>query len=148
MATRFTGGCRCGAIRYECSAEPVISSNCHCRDCQWATGSAFAPMLLVPRSAVTITGDIKYYDVTGESGNMVSRGFCAACGTPLCGKGALTPGLIGLRAGSLDDPSWYRPAVDIYTASAQPWDYMNPALRKYERAPTAEQIQELLTSGG
>ena len=39
--------------------------------------------------------------------------------------------VIGVRAGSLDDPSWHRPAVDIFTKSAQPWDYMNPELPKY-----------------
>jgi hypothetical protein len=92
-------------------------------------------MLWVPRSAVSITGDVKYYDVTGESGNMVSRGFCATCGTPLCGKGALLPDLLGIRAGSLDNPSWYRPGMDIYTASAQPWDYMNPGLPKFPKLP-------------
>jgi hypothetical protein len=134
--------------RHGWAAAAEAQRNCHCRDCQWATGSAFAPMLLVPCSAVTITGDIKYYDVTGESGNIVSRGFCATCGTPLCGKGAPTPDLIGIRAGSLDDPSWYQPVVDIYAASAQPWDYLNPALQKFERSPTEEQIRELLTARG
>ncbi|WP_409878663.1 GFA family protein [Dendronalium sp. ChiSLP03b] len=57
MAERIRGGCMCGAIRYECSAEPIAMGNCHCRDCQRATGSAFAAALLVPSSAVTITGD-------------------------------------------------------------------------------------------
>jgi hypothetical protein len=52
MKVPFTGGCLCGAIRYECSAEPIVMGNCHCRDCQRATGSAFAAALLVPRNAV------------------------------------------------------------------------------------------------
>ena len=46
----FAGGCACGAIRYECSAEPVLSFNCHCRDCQRAGGGAFAPILIVPKA--------------------------------------------------------------------------------------------------
>ncbi|MBV8886931.1 MAG: GFA family protein [Chroococcidiopsidaceae cyanobacterium CP_BM_RX_35] len=44
---------------------------CHCRDCQRATGSAFAAALIVPRSAVSITGKMKYYGVTGDNGNLV-----------------------------------------------------------------------------
>ena len=51
MSTPFSGGCACGAIRYERTAEPAISLNCHCRDCQRASGSAFAPIRRVPTSA-------------------------------------------------------------------------------------------------
>ncbi len=42
MKVPFTGGCLCGTIRYKCSAEPIVMGNCHCRDCQGGTGSAFA----------------------------------------------------------------------------------------------------------
>jgi hypothetical protein len=148
MTTRFSGGCMCGAVHYEGAAEPVFAANCHCRDCQRVTGSAFAATLFAPRSTVTITGEVRYYDVTGESGNVVSRGFCPTCGARLFTKPAIIPDLIGIVAGSLDDPSRFRPAMDIYTASAQPWDYLNPALRKFERSPTEDQIKEILTSGG
>ena len=48
MATRFTGGCICGGVRYQCEADLISAGNCHCRDCQWATGSAYAAALLVP----------------------------------------------------------------------------------------------------
>jgi hypothetical protein len=41
-----------------------------------------------------------------------------------------------IQAASLDDPSWYRPTVDFFTASAQPWDPMNPALPKPAKGPT------------
>jgi len=135
MSTPFTGGCMCGAIRYECSAPPLLMGNCHCRDCQRATGTAFASAILVPRDAVTITGDVKYYDVTGDSGGMVSRGFCPHCGSRLFGKPP-NPAVMGIMAGSLDDPSWFQPQIDCYTASAQPWDYMNPALPKFAKTPS------------
>ncbi len=132
MKLPFTGGCMCGAIRYECSAEPIFMGNCHCRDCQQATGTAFAAEILVPHNAVTITGDVKYYDVTGDSGGIVSRGFCPICGSRLFSK---IPELMGITAGSLDDPSWFQPGMDFYTASAQPWDYMNPDLPKFAKLP-------------
>lgn len=151
MPTPFSGGCACGAIRYECSAEPLLSLNCHCRDCQRASGSAYAPFLAVPVAAFTLTkGTPKYHRVTEENGNTLDRGFCPECGSPVIIKGqrASTFGLISLWAASLDDPSWFRPTGDSFVVSAQPWDYMNPALRKFERTPTDEQAREMLTSRG
>jgi hypothetical protein len=134
MKTPFTGGCLCGAIRYECSAEPIFMGNCHCRDCQRDTGSAYAAEILVPRNALTITGDVKYYDTTGDSGGIVSRGFCPICGSRLFAKLPFTE-LMAITAGSLDDPSGFKPVMDVYTVSAQPWDYMNPDLPKFAKLP-------------
>ena len=48
MKIPFTGGCVCGAIRYECTAEPIMTFKCHCRDCQRVTGGGFVAGLLVP----------------------------------------------------------------------------------------------------
>ena len=134
MSTRFTGGCACGAIRYECSASPLFALNCHCRDCQRATGTAYASILRVPATAFRVTkGEPRFYTVTADSGNTVSRGFCSECGSPLFSRPSAMPEIVGVRAGSLDDPSWHRPAADIFTKSAQPWDYMDPELPKHPR---------------
>jgi hypothetical protein len=136
MATPFTGGCMCGAVRYECSAEPLVTANCHCRDCQRSSGSLFATVLLVPQAAVQVTGDVRWFDVKADSGNMASRGFCPTCGSPLFGRPSGMPvALLGIRVTSLDNPSLYRPSMDIYTDSAQPWDYMNPDLPKVPKMP-------------
>jgi hypothetical protein len=77
--------------------------NCHCRDCQRASGSGYALALLVPTSAVSITGEVKYYDVTGDSGSIVQRGFCPICGARLFGKPTEGAGIIDIMVGSLDD---------------------------------------------
>ncbi|MBI1817951.1 MAG: GFA family protein [Deltaproteobacteria bacterium] len=133
METLFTGGCACGAIRYVCTAEPVISLNCHCRDCQRSSGSAYASGIFVPAEALTFTeGDPKYYVSTSESGNIASRGFCAACGSPVAAKQSAFPIFI-IYAASLDDPARHRPTMDIFMSSAQPWDHTDPALPKYPR---------------
>ena len=50
MAQKISGGCACGAIHYECNADPVVMSNCHCRDCQQASGSAYAAVVAVPQA--------------------------------------------------------------------------------------------------
>ena len=135
MATPFTGGCACRAIRYECSAEPLMAVNCHCRDCQKRSGSAFAANLGVPKAALKITGDVKYHEAKADNGNTVRHGFCANCGSPVVAGSSGFPDLMVIRVGSLDDPSWFRPAMDIYTDSAQPWDHMNPEVTKFTKMP-------------
>jgi len=142
MPIPFSGGCACGAICYECTAAPAISLNCHCRDCQRATGSAFAPVRRVPTEALKITGEPKWYEVTGDSGARVRRGFCPECGSYLFALALFQPDLISVTAANLDDPSKFRPDGDCYTASAQPWDYMNPKLPKYSHMPSLRQREE------
>ena len=134
MKIPFTGGCMCGAIRYECLVEPIFMGNCHCHDCQRATGTAFAAAILVPRDPVSIAGEVKYYDIKGGSGQIISRGFCPNCGSRLFGKPA-RPEFLGIMAGSLDAPGDFNPTFDFHTASAQPWDCMNPDLLKFPQSP-------------
>ena len=132
MSDLFQGGCACGAIRYACAAKPIVSFNCHCRACQIFTGSAFISGILVPADAFKLTGGAPtYYTRRGDSGGEINRGFCAVCGSPVVANFSRVPHLIGIPAASLDDPSWHKPALDMYTSQAQPWDYMNPDLPKF-----------------
>jgi hypothetical protein len=63
----LSGGCACAAIRYTCAAEPLFALNCHCRDCQRESGSAFVPVLAVPRVAFAISkGTPRYFELTAE----------------------------------------------------------------------------------
>ena len=135
MAQMLSGGCACGAIRFDCEADPVFMLNCHCRDCQRANGSAFAAILAVPGAAVRLCGEPRYHSVVGGSGNRVERGFCQVCGSQVTIKIGRRPELLGLQAGCLDDPSVYRPTKDLFTAHAQPWDHMDPKLIKDSRDP-------------
>jgi hypothetical protein len=145
MPESFAGGCACGAVRYECTAAPVFSWLCHCRDCQRASGSAFCPVLYVPKTALTISGESTYYDVQAESGNQVSRGFCPRCGSPLFIQAELVPQLQGLWAASLDEPRQFQPSVQVWSGSAQPWDCLHPTLPSIVKAPTDEQMRKILT---
>jgi hypothetical protein len=132
----ITGGCACGAVRYQSSADPTFFLNCHCRDCQRATGSAYAAIVVVPRSALTITGEPRYYSRIADNGHDIERGFCPQCGSPLFVKPARLPDNIAVLAASLDDPTVHRPTIDIFAASAQPWDCMNPDLKKMPKGPS------------
>ena len=82
--SNFTGGCVCGAIRYEVSARPIMMFNCHCRDCQRTTGGAFTPVVYVPAKAFKITkGSPRYYSTPSEMVGHNKRGFCPECGSRL-----------------------------------------------------------------
>ncbi len=136
MPAPFAGGCACGAIRYDCAADPLYMGNCHCRDCQRATGSAYFAAVGVAKTAFRLlAGMPKYYEKQADSGHTMRRAFCPECGSPVFLTNAARPELVVLYAASLDDPSWVRPARDIYTASAQPWDAMDPALPKFPQMP-------------
>ena len=130
MGQRLSGGCACGAIRYEADADPVLMLNCHCRDCQRASGSAYAAYVMVPKNAVRLRGEPRYHRLVGDAGMAVERGFCATCGSPVMTRLERLPDLLGLQAGSLDEPAQYQPAMDIFTGSAQPWDYLRPDTQK------------------
>jgi hypothetical protein len=134
MTVCHAGGCACGAIRYEISAEPLFMLNCHCRDCQRETGSGFAPVMGVARAGFTVTkGSPKTWDVVGGSGKPVRRTFCGECGSSLYGLPEVRPDLVTVRAASLDDPTVFRPTSDIFTSQAQPWDPMDPSIGKLDR---------------
>jgi hypothetical protein len=130
----ISGGCACGAIRYACAAPALFCLNCHCRDCQRESGGAFVPVMAVPRTAFEITkGAPRYFDLTADSGNTTTRAFCGDCGSPLFGLPGGAPEIATIRVGSLDEPGSFVPARDIFVASAQPWDFMNPDLPKASR---------------
>ena len=136
MPAPFSGGCRCGAIRYECDAEPLMVAYCHCRDCQFASGGPFSTVLLVPRPAVRTSGsEPGAYAVDAESGATVTRKFCSRCGSPLFSELSANPEIFVIKAGTLDDPSWLRPAAHIWTESAQPWAELQADLPKFPKNP-------------
>jgi hypothetical protein len=138
MKIPFTGGCACGAIRYECTAEPIMMFKCHCRDCQRVTGGGFAPAILVPQDAFRLTrGRLRYQFTSSASGGKHKRGFCPDCGSRMTGgeSDERPSGFVGVTAGTLDDPSWFQPQMDIFVSDAQPWDQMDPAIPKFEQYP-------------
>jgi hypothetical protein len=137
MSKGLSGGCLCGAVRWEADVEPTMMGICHCRDCQKATGSAYFPALAVPLAALRVQGEPRTYGSTAESGRTVTRAFCGACGSLLWGWNTAMPEIRNLSAACLDDPSRFTPLVHVFTASAQPWDQVPPGLPQFERMPPA-----------
>ena len=139
MAATRLGGCLCGAVRYESEGDPLFSLQCHCRDCQRSSGTAYIAAIRVPSTGFRITKGVpKCYVAKAESGNEITRVFCGDCGSPLYVQVSTRPDIVGLRVGSLDDPSGFRPDADIFVKSAQPWVHMAPALPKDATYPPGQ----------
>jgi hypothetical protein len=137
MNIPFTGGCACGAIRYECAAERTVMLKCHCRDCQKLTGGGFVPAVLVPAEAFRATrGQLRYHFTPSIARGKHKRGFCPECGSRVTGgEFEEQSQFVGILAGTLDDPSWFQAQMDIFVSDAQPWDQMDPAIPKFEQYP-------------
>ncbi|MBX5084800.1 GFA family protein [Rhizobium lentis] len=117
----ITGGCHCGAVRYQAEIEPERVSICHCTDCQRLTGSAYrvtAPAR--PGSFSLITGEPKAYAKYGDSGRLSRQFFCPNCGSPLYRTDA-SGGAIGIRLGGIDQRRDLAPKKQIWCRSALSW---------------------------
>jgi hypothetical protein len=134
MNSKYSGQCLCGEIQYSVDIEPLFAGNCHCKDCQRTSGSAFIPAMLFPERNVVVSGEAKYFESAADSGNMHKRGFCPNCGSQLFAKFSNLPGMLGIKAGTLNEASGYVPRLDFYVASAATWTFMDPKLPKKQGA--------------
>lgn len=132
MPQRIEGGCKCGAVRYECVADPLAVTLCYCRDCQQFAGGACGNFVVMPVPSVTVTGEIKRYRVQAESNRTVSREFCTECGSPLF---ATTPHLHAITVASFDDPSPFAPTMAIWVDSAPQWAVIPPDIPRFPQNP-------------
>ena len=111
----LTGGCQCGAVRFR-AEEVGRATICHCRMCQKAFGGAFGPLASVKNEHLTWTrGAPKIF----RSSNMVTRGFCAACGTPLTYVN--NPEQTEMALGAFDDPNAVAPVLAFQPSQKVGW---------------------------
>jgi hypothetical protein len=134
---RLSGGCgcACGGVRYLSTAGPITAVICQCRDCQLETGTGHSCQVMLSKASVMLTGSVKLFSAAADSGNAIFRGFCPECGSSLIYGSAAYPDAIFVTAGTLDDPLLFKPARVLFSASAQPWDRVDPGLRKFEGMP-------------
>ena len=128
----LSGGCHCGAIRYEAPGEPAHSALCHCKDCRTSAGAPMVGWALYPQEAVTISGTPVEY----RSSDHGRRLFCGTCGSGLFYTNeAIFPGQIDIQTGTLDNISALPPQAHIQMAEAADWMATAHLLPKFERFP-------------
>jgi hypothetical protein len=135
MTTQIAGGCACGSIRFTCTSAPVAMLNCHCQDCQSASGAPFASGVVVLAADVQTSGTPTTYSVRSGSGRFTIRSFCSHCGSPLFTQGESNPGFMSIRFPALDDSSEFRPMLDIWISSSPRWAHLDPAIPHFPQSP-------------
>ncbi|KRG47852.1 aldehyde-activating protein [Stenotrophomonas panacihumi] len=136
MSTLYSGGCACGALRYETPQAPIFQNHCQCRDCQRRSGTGHGSYLtFAGRAGMTLAGEATWWDVAGDSGRIKRHGFCPACGCPVFLRFVAMPDLIAVHAGSLDMPERFAPQVLTYHAAAPSWDAQSASLTVFEHMP-------------
>jgi hypothetical protein len=132
---KVTGGCLCGAVRYEVSVEPLFTRLCWCRLCQYVAAGNATVNTFFPSAAFSITGELRDYRSVADSGNVMHRRFCPVCGIHVTTASEARPHLVAVRAGTLDDASRVKPVASIWTAQAPAWACVDPNLPKFEGQP-------------
>jgi hypothetical protein len=133
--SKITGGCACGAVKYEISAEPMMQVHCQCSKCRRLSGTGHTAFQVFPADAVKLTGKLASWSYTADSGAKASRGHCPQCGSPVTGEATSMPGFMGIMAGSLDDPSAFKPQIVAFTESGQSWDVLAEGLPRFPKMP-------------
>jgi len=131
----IAGGCLCGAVRYQAEGQALYAVFCHCRDCQRSSGTGHVPVMGMPKSAFTVRGETKSYAVRHTSGRSSIRHFCPTCGSLLFGTTEIAPEAVSVYAGTLDDPSLFRPAAVMFKRDRHEWDVTAMALPEFETTP-------------
>lgn len=135
MSEGLSGGCLCGAVRYSAGGGAQIVGDCYCDDCRKSSGTSHCTHVAVMDAAFDVTGAPARYDRPADSGNMISRYFCADCGSPLFSRNSGMQGMAFLRASCLDDPDAVSPAMTVYAARAPRWARINPDGPVFETMP-------------
>ena len=131
-----TGGCQCGAVRYELTGEPLAPIICHCTECQKQTSSAFGMTLPVAkRDLRLVSGSLKQWRRLADSGRELACYFCPDCGSRVYHSSSLGPDYWHLKPGTLDDTGWLAPVAQVWTDSAQPWLRLANELVSFPRQP-------------
>ncbi len=134
----ITGGCLCGAVRYEASEPPFWAGHCHCQNCRKHTGAAFATDALFHTSELSWLGrEPTYY----KSSERCERGFCPNCGSTVSARYFDEPDILVMAAGSLDDANVIEPTVHAYTSRRVKWLKLSDGLKEYPEAEPTSGIE-------
>ncbi len=133
MQLPISGGCLCKAVRYQIKHQPMAIINCYCRQCQYVSGTSHSSVIATSVNDIEITGQVKFFAVTADSGNQVERGFCSECGTPLFSRSQQSIDFLGVKIASLDDTQSAAPQCDIWTGSAPQWAQLADHTQKFEQ---------------
>jgi hypothetical protein len=132
---RYTGGCLCGAVRYEAEGSPSFTGLCYCADCRKASGSGFIPFMGFASTAVRFSGETRQFRSKSFRGTDAVRNFCPVCGGLVFGGEVGKDTSHTIYAGSLDDPALFHPTIAIFVRDRPAWAVIAPDLKQFDALP-------------
>jgi len=130
-----TGGCQCGAVRYELRSERIISYVCHCRECQKQSAAAFGMSVPVLTSTLQTTGPLSMYQRDTDSGSRTECWFCSACGTRIYHQSVHSRDFLTLKGGTIDDAATLEPIAHLWVSRKQAWVVLPTDVPAFETQP-------------
>jgi hypothetical protein len=134
----YTGGCLCGALRYEARGEPLYMGHCYCADCRKASGSGFIPFMGFAAADLTFSAPSRTFICVSARGSDAVRNSCSTCASLVFGGPVGRAESHTIYAGSLDDPSLFEPKIAIFTRDRPDWAQIPQGLTAFEAMPPAE----------
>lgn len=131
----FTGSCLCGSVNYKSNSDPLVIQNCHCDQCRKATGSVYLTNLFIKEENFEITGEVNNYTHLSDAGNNMTKYFCPNCGSQVFGKNSGRPGIITIRAGTINEKDIIKPIRNLFLKSKVPSTPINSNLEACEGMP-------------
>lgn len=134
-STTITGGCLCGALRYEADRAPDYAGYCCCADCRKASGSGYIAFMGFPATALRFTGEAVQFRSSALRGGEAVRNRCARCSSLVFGGVIGTDSSHTIYAGSLDDPAFFRPTMALFGRDRPDWAVLPPGLTVFDTMP-------------
>lgn len=129
----LAANCACGGVSVRLAGRLLAMFHCSCEDCQKATGTGHSSVMLAGANDLIVTGEARSFSRPAHSGAILTRWFCAVCGTPLYAQSSRAEGVVmvppGLFAGQTE---WFASSQLIFARSHQEWDTIDPALPRYD----------------
>ncbi len=131
----MTGGCQCGAVRYQIRGTPIETYVCHCRECRAQSASAFGISVIVRAADLRVLhGATTTWSRPTDTGRTVDCAFCVRCGSRLFHA---TPGedTVSVKGGSLDQPPDLSTVPHIWTARRLAGVIISDTARQFPAEP-------------
>jgi len=126
------GKCFCGDVKYELISQPQDAYYCHCRDCQYLSGSPFHVLGIVEKGDIKlISGKLTEYKHSSQDGSGMTREFCKTCGTPLFVTSTRFDDIQMFTVNTLDEPEDIKPSFEIWTTSKVAWTALQPGTNRF-----------------
>ena len=142
---KVDGACFCGHVTYEAEVDPDRVAICHCTDCQTHSATAYGVVVgVVDGQFRLLSGTLKVFDKTADSGTVRALAFCPECGTRIhattVGEGSP---FFGLRLGTVRQRDRFTPKMQVFCRSAQDWVQDLTSVPRFETMPTPEDMASL-----